>query len=72
MNAKSKTLGLNLLTFGFLFVFFRIGIGVLLPLPYLPLLLGSAVLASFASPKFIAKGEDIWVKYPWKKDPKKM
>lgn len=71
MHVKTKALILNLVVFGVLFVFFRIGIGVLLPLPYLPLLLGSAVLASFSAPKFLVKGEELWVKYPWKKAPKK-
>ena len=71
MFVKSKALMLNLIVFGVLFVLFRVGIGMLLPLPYLPLLLGSAVLASFCSPKFIAKGNTLWVKYPWKKEPKK-
>jgi len=71
MNVKTKALVLNLITFGVLFVLFRIGIGLLMPLPYLPLLLGSAVLASFCSPKFLTKGEKLWVKYPWKKAPKK-
>lgn len=71
MSVKSKALILNLIVFGVLFVLFRIGIGMLLPLPYLPLLLGSAVLASFCSPKFISKSNTLWVKYPWKKEPKK-
>mgnify|MGYP001472519911 CR=1 FL=1 len=71
MHAKSKALTLNLVVFGVLFVLFRLGIGTLIPLPYLPLLLGSAVLASFFSPKYIAKGEELWVKYPWRKAPKK-
>jgi len=71
MSAKNKALFFNLLTFGILFIFFRIGIGVLLPLPYLPLLLGAAVLASFCSPKFLVKEGELWVKYPWKKTPKK-
>ncbi|CAI8249583.1 MAG: Uncharacterised protein [Flavobacteriales bacterium] len=69
MRVKSKALILNLIVFGVLFVIFRAGIGTLIPLPYLPLLLGSAVLASFCSPKFLAKGEELWVKLPWKKTP---
>ncbi|CAI8291357.1 MAG: Uncharacterised protein [Bacteroidota bacterium] len=71
MSVKSKALLLNLVVFAALFVLFRVGIGMLMPLPYLPLLLGSAVLASFCAPKFIAKGDALWVKYPWKKTPKK-
>ena len=71
MPVKSKGLVLNLIVFGVLFVLFRTGIGLLMPLPYLPLLLGSAVLASFCAPKFLAKGEELWVKYPWSKTPKK-
>ena len=71
MSVKSKALLLNLIVFAALFVLFRVGIGMLMPLPYLPLLLGSAVLASFCAPKFIAKGDVLWIKYPWKKTPKK-
>lgn len=72
MNIKTKALLLNLFFFGLLFVFFRVGIGYLMPLPYLPLLLGAAVLASFCAPKFLVKKNKIWIKYPWKKDPKKL
>ena len=71
MNVKSKALILNLVMFGVLFVLFRVGIGMLMPLPYLPLLLGSALLASFCAPKFLVKGEELWVKLPWKKALKK-
>lgn len=70
MQVKTKVFLLNLIAFGVLFVNFRMGIGLLMPLPYLPLLLGSAVLASFVSPKFFEMDGKIWVKYPWKKDPK--
>ncbi|CAI8161682.1 MAG: Uncharacterised protein [Bacteroidota bacterium] len=71
MSVKSKALLLNLVVFSVLFLLFRVGIGMLMPLPYLPLLLGSAVLTSFCAPKFIAKDDTLWVKYPWKKVPKK-
>ena len=71
MSVKTKALMLNIVVFAVLFVLFRVGIGMLMPLPYLPLLLGSAVLASFCSPKFLTKDEELWVKYPWKKAPKK-
>lgn len=71
MAVKSKALILNLIAFGVLFVIFKIGIAMLIPLAYLPLLLGSAVLASFCAPKFVVKNEELWVKYPWKKGLKK-
>ncbi len=71
MKATTKALVFNLLTFGVLFVFFRFSIGFIMPLPYIPLLLGSAVLASFCAPKFLVKKNQLFVKFPWKKQPKK-
>lgn len=71
MQVKTKAFLLNLFAFGIFFIFFRTCIGLIMPLPYLPLLLGSAVLASFCAPKFLVKKNEIWVKYPWNKDPKK-
>ncbi len=72
MTKKNKTLFLNIICFAFVFLAFRIGIGSLLPLPHLPLVVGSAVLASFITPKFLIKDKKIWVKYPWKKQPKEL
>ena len=60
---------LNLLCFAFLFLLFRMGIGSVLPLSHLPLLLGSAVLASFVAPKFLVKDGTLWVKLFWRKAP---
>jgi len=54
MNVKTKALTLNLVAFGVLFVLFRIGIGILIPLPYLPLLLGSADGESVATTNNLA------------------
>lgn len=67
MSLKSKALVFNLISFGVLFILFRVGIGIILPLPYLPLLIGSAVLASFSSPKFLEKDNALYIKLPWKK-----
>ena len=76
MKKQQLALLFNLLCFGALFVFFRYGIGSLLPLSYLPLVLGSAVLASFLAPKFLVhkeNGEQIMVvKLPFVKSVKKL
>lgn len=71
MKATIKALLLNLLCFGVLFFFFRFGINALMPLPYIPLLLVAAVLASVIAPKFLVKQKQLFVKFPWKKQPKK-
>lgn len=71
MKKKQLALVFNFLCFVILFAFFRYGVGSLLPLSYLPLLLGSAVLASFFAPKFVAQKENgverLMVKIPFKK-----
>lgn len=70
ISKQQLTLVLNLMCFGILFVIFRYGLGTLFPLSYLPLVLGSAVLASFLAPKFIVRKKDgiekIVVKIPFK------
>ena len=72
MNKSTIAFWLNLFCFAILFLLFRIGIGSLLPLSHVPLLLGSAVLASFASPKFLVKNHVLWVKLFWRKSPIKL
>ena len=72
MSLKSKALLFNLISFGALFILFRVGIGVLIPLPYLPLLIGSSVLASFLAPKFLVKENTLWIKIPLKKASRKL
>ena len=72
MSLKSKALLFNLISFGVLFILFRVGIGVLIPLPYLPLLIGSSVLASFLAPKFLVKENALWIKIPLQKAARKL
>ena len=72
MSKSTTAFLLNLISFGILFVFFRLFIGHLLPLSHLPLLLGSAILASFVSPKFFVKNKSLWVKIFWRKSPFKL
>jgi len=72
MSKSTTAFLLNLISFGILFVFFRLFIGHLLPLSHLPLLLGSAILASFVSPKFFIKNKSLWVKTFWRKSPSKL
>ena len=76
MKKTQLALLLNLVCFGVLFVVFRYGVGTLLPLSYLPLVIGSAVLASFLAPKFMVHHlngvERIVVKIPFLKSVKKL
>ena len=76
MKKKSIAFLLNLICFGVLFVVFRYGVGSILPLPYLPLLIGSAVLASFLAPKFMVQNQNesevSVVKIPFVKSVKKL
>ncbi|MFD0860948.1 hypothetical protein ACFQ1M_01905 [Sungkyunkwania multivorans] len=67
MKPQVKATLLNLLCAGILFVIFMYGIGSLLALPYIPLLFGSAVLASILTPKFgvvrTKEGEKVVMKW---------
>jgi hypothetical protein len=72
MSKSTIAFILNLFCFGGLFLVFRLFIGSLLPLSHLPLLLGSAVLATFVSPKFLFKNQTLWVKFFWSKQPYKL
>ncbi|MGC6479916.1 MAG: hypothetical protein ACON42_06025 [Flavobacteriaceae bacterium] len=69
MHLKTKALLGNLTSFGILFFGFRYGIAYLIPLPYVPLAVGSAVAASFLSPKFLIKEDQLYLKLFWKKQP---
>jgi len=72
MSKSTIAFILNLFCFGGLFLVFRLFFGSLLPLPHLPLLLGSAVMATFVSPKFFVKNQTLWVKFFWHKNPYKL
>jgi len=53
MSVKTKALVLNFICFALLYVFFQFGIGALgFQLPWIALIVISAVLASFIAPKF--------------------
>jgi hypothetical protein len=72
MSKSTLAFILNLISFGGLFLLFRLCIGSLLPLSHLPLLLGSAVMATFVAPKFFVKDQTFWVKVFWKNRPFKL
>jgi hypothetical protein len=72
MRKSTISFVLNLFCFGGLFLLFRLFIGSLLPLSHLPLLLGSAVIATFVAPKFFVKNQVLWVKFFWRKQPYKL
>ncbi len=76
MKKSTQALLFNFICFGLLFLFFRYVVGGLIPLPYLPLVLGSAVLASFVAPKFLVKQENdrevLYIKFPFLKSAKKL
>lgn len=69
MHLKTKALLGNLFFFGLLFFGFRYGIAYLMPLPYVPLAVGSAIGASFLAPKFLIREEKLFLKLIWKKQP---
>ncbi len=74
MKPKTKALLLNLLCFAILFLAIRYTVTEFISPPYIPLVVGSAVLASFLTPKFgvvkTDKGEQIAVKWFGYKSPK--
>lgn len=72
MHLKTKALLGNLFFFGLLFFGFRYGIAYLMPLPYVPLAVGSAIGASFLAPKFLIRQEELFLKLFWKKQPIKI
>ena len=65
MNKRNKAFLLNFICFAVIFIFFRYLITIFLSLPYLPLLVGAALLASFLTPKFIVNKNQIYIKFPF-------
>lgn len=70
MNSHTKALLGNLLSFGSLFVFCRIGLDSLFDMPTLVLFFIAGIVASLSSPKFLVHKNRLYMKYPWKKDPR--
>lgn len=69
MHLKTQALLGNLFSFGLLFFGFRYGITYFIPLPYVPLVVGSAIGASFLSPKLLIQKNQLYLKLFWKKQP---
>jgi len=72
MSKRNKAFILNFICFAVLFIFFRYLITVFFSLPYLPLLVGAALFASFFTPKFIINKNQIYIKFPFVKKLKKL
>jgi hypothetical protein len=77
MNAKTKALLLNFACFVSIFLIFRLGLpSIGLRLPHIPLLVISAVAASFLAPKFAVRQKDgkevLIMKSLFKKEPKEL
>ena len=72
MNKPTKALVGNLLSFGSLFIFCRIGLDSLFDMPTVVLFLIAGIVASLFSPKFLVHKNCLYLKYPWKKDPREL
>ena len=72
MNKPTKALVGNLLSFGSLFIFCRIGLDSLFDMPTVVLFLIAGIVASLFSPKFLVHKNRLYLKYPWKKDPREL
>ena len=72
MNKPTKALVGNLLSFGSLFIFCRIGLDSLFNMPTVVLFLIAGIVASLFSPKFLVHKNRLYLKYPWKKDPREL
>ena len=68
MNNNTKALLGNLLSFGSLFLMYRLGLGALLKLSSVALILISGIAASILSPKFLVHKNKLYLKFPWKKE----
>ena len=72
MNVKTKALLFNLICFGLLFVLIKTIIGILIPMPYIPLIAFSALIASVFSSKFLVEKGKLYIKIPFAKEPREL
>lgn len=69
MKKETLALVLNFIFFGGFFLFFKNGIGSLIPMSYVPLVAMSALFTAMASPKFLVNKGRLYMKIPFVKKP---
>lgn len=69
MKKETLALILNFIFFGGFFLFFKNGIGSLIPMSYVPLVAMSALFTAMASPKFLVNKGRLYMKIPFVKKP---
>jgi len=69
MKKETLALLLNFIFFGSIFLFFKNGIGTLMPMSYVPLIFLSVLFTGIVSPKFLVNKGKLFVKLPFRKKP---
>jgi len=69
MKKETLALILNFIFFGGFFLFFKNGIGALIPMSYVPLVAMSALFTAIVSPKFLVNKGRLYMKIPFVKKP---
>lgn len=69
MKKETLALLLNFIFFGSIFLFFKYGIGTLMPMSYVPLIFLSVLFTGIVSPKFLVNKGKLFVKLPFRKKP---
>lgn len=69
MNKEAIALILNFIFFAGFFLFFKNGIGSLIPMSYIPFVALSALFTAIASPKFLVNERRLYMKIPFVKKP---
>ncbi len=69
MKKETLALCLNFVFFAGFFLFFKNGIGMLVPMSYIPLVALSALFTAMASPKFLLNKGRLYMKIPFVKTP---
>jgi hypothetical protein len=64
MKKETLALVLNFIFFAVFFLFFKNGIGTLIPVSYVPLVSMSAFFTAIASPKFLVNKGKLYLKIP--------
>ena len=69
MKKETLALVLNFIFFAGFFLFFKNGIGSLIPMSYVPLVAMSALFTAIVSPKFLVNKGKLYMKIPLVKKP---
>jgi hypothetical protein len=69
MKKETLALLLNFVFFVGFFVFFKNGIGTLVPMSYVPLVAMAALFTAITSPKFLVNKGKLYMKLPFIKQP---